>query len=154
MNPRAENAFDRAWSVIVLFVALVAVGITAPAAIACDYPAKLVRVTDGDTIEVEVAVWPSLTVRASLRLAGLNAPESRGAVSACEREAGLKAKAFSERFLRERQGPLTVNVAGPDKYGRMLGRARMGAEDLGSALLAAGLARPYAGGRRAPWCAP
>ena len=82
------------------------------------------------------------------------APESRGAVSACEREAGLKAKAFSERFLRERPGQLTLSVAGPDKYGRMLGRARMGTEDLGSALLAAGLARPYTGGRRAPWCAP
>jgi endonuclease YncB( thermonuclease family) len=52
------------------------------------------------------------------------------------------------------EGPATIGEVGLDKYGgRMLAAAyanRSG--DVSTALLEAGLARRYSGGRRQPWC--
>ena len=36
------------------------------------------QVKDGDTELLDVALWPWLTKRISLRLAGVNTPENRG----------------------------------------------------------------------------
>lgn len=120
-------------------------------AAAADYPATLVRVVDGDTLIVSVEVWPDVMVRATLRVAKINTPESRGAgISACELELGARAKDFTTAFVRA--GRITVAVKQHDKYGRVLADVLVDDKDLGSALLAADLARPYAGERRGPWC--
>ena len=42
------------------------------------YRAMVVRVLDGDTVEVDVWLWPGLVQRIKLRLAGVNTPEKRG----------------------------------------------------------------------------
>jgi len=117
------------------------------------YSAKVLRVIDGDTVQVAVAIWPGLSQVTKLRLAGVNTPEKRGKVSDCEKRAGRAATAFTQAFLR---GARTVMVSGirPGKYaGRMLGSIQVNGRSLEQALLAAGHARPYRGGRRQPWCA-
>ena len=48
------------------------------------YRATIVRVIDGDTVEAEIDLGFDVHVRQTLRLAGINAPEPRGAT----REAG------------------------------------------------------------------
>lgn len=41
------------------------------------YKAELVRVVDGDTIDITIELWPGLTQRARIRLEGVNTPEKR-----------------------------------------------------------------------------
>ena len=115
------------------------------------YTATVVRVVDGDTVEVEVALWPGLVQRISLRLEGVNTPEKRGA-PLCEKIAASQAEAFTRRFLRLGQSVVVSGVRLGKYAGRVLGRLAVDGKDLGTALVAAGLARPYAGGKREPWC--
>jgi len=128
------------------------VAIAAPPSV--PYPARVVRVIDADTLDLDVAVWPDITVRTRVRLAGVNAPESGGAgVTACELAAGRRAKAYTEQWVRlSRTDSLAVTITGTDKYGRTLGRIVAGNRDLAEQLVGTGHARRYAGGRRAPWC--
>ena len=117
------------------------------------YPATLVRVIDGDTVVLDVALWPGLVQRIHLRLEGVNTPEKRGkSITACEKAAAARASAFTTRVLRKAR---TISISGIrlGKYaGRVLGHLMADGQDLGRALIAAGLARPYAGGKRAAWC--
>lgn len=117
------------------------------------YPATVVRVIDGDTVELDVQLWPGLVQRINLRLAGINTPESRGRhLSACEREAARAATTFTLKFLEDAD-TLHVHDIRLGKFaGRVLGRIRAHGKDLGAALVGAGLARPYDGGHRGPWC--
>jgi|GEM_PF-394532 len=115
------------------------------------YPARLVRVIDGDTVEVDVALWPGLVQRIHVRLDGVNTPEKRGA-SACEKAAGLRATAFTQNLLGQARRLILSGVRS-DKYGgRVLGRIHADGKDLADALLAAGLAKPYHGEKRGAWC--
>jgi len=139
------------WLILPVFFSLIA-----PAQSSDDYgpyPAKVLRVIDGDTVQIEVALWPGLSQRTKLRLAGVNTPEKRGQkVSDCEKRAAHAAAAFTKRFLEESQA-VTVSHIRPGKYaGRMLGSIYADGKSLARALLDAGHARPYRGGRRQPWC--
>lgn len=49
-----------------------------------EYHATIVKVIDGDTLSVSVALWPGLTAEYSVRQRGIDAPELRR--SACEEE--------------------------------------------------------------------
>lgn len=114
------------------------------------YSAEVVRVIDGDSIVLNVAIWPGLTKQISLRLDKVNTPEKRGAPE-CEKIAAAKATEFTKAWLGN--GNVTVSGVHLGKFaGRALGRISRGGEDLGEALVAAGLARPYDGGRRETWC--
>lgn len=114
-------------------------------------PAELVRVVDGDTVLVSARIWLGQRVTVSVRLAGIDAPEMRGRC-ASERARARQARDFLARRLA------AGRIALADiQYGKFAGRvvARLldgDGADLGAALLAAGLARPYAGRRRGSWC--
>ena len=118
-------------------------------------PAQVLRVIDGDTLEVRARIWLGQDVTTLLRLAGIDAPELRGA---CADESALAAEATS--FVIQALGPgdSPPNVALFDvtdgKYaGRVVARVVVtGGRDLGAALIEARLARPYDGGARQPWC--
>ncbi len=114
-------------------------------------PAELVRVVDGDTVLVNARIWLGQRVTVSVRLAGIDAPELRGRCDA-ERAQARRARDFLIRRL-EPGGIALADI----HYGKYAGRvvARLldnNGADLGAALLAAGLARPYAGRRRQSWC--
>jgi micrococcal nuclease len=113
--------------------------------------ANLVRVVDGDTVEVLARIWPDHYVETLVRLADIDAPELRGR---CAEEIALaeRAKARLAALLAGNRLQL-VDV----HYGKYAGRvvARVLTEDgrdVAQILLAEKLARPYAGGRRAFWC--
>ena len=114
-------------------------------------PALVTAVIDGDTLEVKARIWLGQEVTTRVRLAGIDAPEAR---SDCAQEQILAVRAVA--LLKDRLGDPAVQLYDITygKYaGRILARVETAdGEDLGRALLAAGLARPYAGGRRAPWC--
>ena len=115
------------------------------------YSAEVVRVIDGDTVELDVALWPGLVQRIHLRLDGVDTPEKRGA-SLCEKILARRASEFTLRFFRLGRTVLVSGVRIGKYAGRVLGRIAVDGRDLGEALVAAGLARPYAGGAREPWC--
>ena len=113
--------------------------------------AHLVRVVDGDTIEVLARIWPDHYVETLVRLAGIDAPELHGRC-ADEIAQAERAKARLAALLAGERLQL-VDV----RYGKYAGRvvARVltaDGTDVAQTLLREKLARSYDGGRRAPWC--
>lgn len=115
--------------------------------------ADVLRVLDGDTFEAQVHVWPGIDITTKVRLRNIDAPELR---ARCQEER-TKAEAAREALrLILTEGDIMVMRVGLDKYGgRVLADAGTRATpDIGAALLARGLVRPYGGGRRESWCDP
>ena len=84
------------------------------------YQAEVLRVIDGDTIELNVHVWLQLTQKIKLRLIKINTPEKRGkGVSDCEKSAAQKATNFTQKFLKGAKFVAVDNV----KHGKYAGRA-------------------------------
>ncbi|MCW5771414.1 MAG: nuclease [Rhodospirillaceae bacterium] len=115
--------------------------------------ARLLRVVDGDTIEVLAGIWPDHYVEARVRIAGIDAPELRGRCAA-EVERALAAKERVSALLAA--GRLQLRDVHYGKYaGRVVARVLTeDGRDVAALLLADKLARPYGGGRRAGWCDP
>jgi endonuclease YncB( thermonuclease family) len=114
-------------------------------------PADVLRILDGDTFEARVHVWPGIDITTKVRLRNIDTPELR---ARCPEER-VKAEAAREalRVLLE-EGDVMIMRVRLDKYGgRVVAEAgtRM-TPDVGAAMIAQGLARPYAGGRRESWC--
>lgn len=80
---------------------------------------NIVKVVDGDTVDVEIDLGFSLTKKERVRLAGIDTPESRTR-NLIEKEYGLEAKAYLEDLLENSQN-LIVKTEKDGKYGRMLG---------------------------------
>lgn len=143
-----------------LLVALILLGLSGASAkedaLDGPVPALVTAVIDGDTLQVRARIWLGHEVATRVRLAGIDAPEARGR---CPQEKRLAAEA--KAFVAGKLGltddrPVTVRLM-DIRYGKYAGRvlARVelrGGEDLGGALLAAGLAQPYDGRRRRSWC--
>lgn len=115
-------------------------------------PADVLDVVDGDTIAVRATIWLGQAVETHVRLEGIDTPELRGRCPQ-ETERAEAARALARRLLADGRARLLDVQA--DKYGGRV-RARVmtstGA-DLAQSLLDAGLARPYHGEKRQPWCA-
>lgn len=136
---------------LALGVALLAAGASsAPERLPGPVPARLVRVVDGDTVEVVASIWLGQEVRIGVRLDGIDAPELRGRCAGERTAARVAAVTLAELAA----GPLSlVDV----RYGKFAGRvvARLldaGGRDLGAELVRRGHARAYGGGTRAGWC--
>ena len=116
------------------------------------HPAEVLRVIDGDTFEAKVHLWPGLDVTTRVRLRGIDAPELK-ARCAEERSKAEAARNALKAMLD--QGEVGVMRVTLDKYGgRVVADASTHATpNVSTALLNAGLARPYSGGRRQSWCA-
>jgi endonuclease YncB( thermonuclease family) len=112
--------------------------------------ATVERVIDGDTIEVRADIWLGQSLLIRVRIDGVDAPELE---ARCPEE---RVRALASRdFLVRRLTGSTVKLSriAYDKYGaRVRARVADAQGDLAEALLTAGLARPYYGGRREPWC--
>ncbi len=119
-------------------------------------PARVTTILDGDTLEVRARVWLGQEVITRVRLDGVDAPELTGNCGA-ERDQAARARDFLVRrlaFAPNRPAEVVLRDIRLGKFaGRVLARVETaGGEDLGQGLIAAGLARPYTGGRRRGWC--
>ena len=100
--------------------------------------AAVERVVDGDTVRVRVAIWLDQEIRVAVRLADVDAPELFRPECPGEKARAQSAKAFVETFLEGREVMLHDIRRG--KYaGRVAARIEADGEDLGRALVAAGL---------------
>ena len=115
--------------------------------------ATVTRVVDGDTIDVEVAVWPGLFARTAIRLVGMDAPELFH--PRCPEEQALAQHARDSLVALLPPGR-QVWLLRPhtDKFGgRMDARVLLSdGTDIAERQIAAGLAKPYGGGTRSDWC--
>jgi len=116
------------------------------------YPADVLRVIDGDTFEARVHVWLGLDVTTKVRLRGIDAPELR---ARCAEELQKADAARGALIALLAEGDVAVSNVGPDKYGgRVVADAgTRRTPNISQAMLAAGHARRYDGGRRETWCA-
>ena len=77
-----------------IFILLLLLPSWLPADSYTSYSATVVEVIDGDTIQLDVDIWPGLTQRISLRLNRIDTPEKRGSPT-CEKELAKKATEFT-----------------------------------------------------------
>jgi micrococcal nuclease len=110
--------------------------------------ATVEKVIDGDTLLVRATIWPGHSVRVSVRLRGIDAPEMKSRCAG-ERAAARRAKYALAALVGD--APVTMTTISGDKYfGRVLADVAGERETpLAKALLSGGFVRPYRGGRRA-----
>ena len=93
------------------------------------YSAKLIRVIDGDTVDVDIDLGFDLSIRQRLKLFGVDTPDSRSADPAVKQK-GLEAKQrLTEVLPREFKITTILNKRG--KYGRVLGTVFVKDRDTG-----------------------
>ena len=115
------------------------------------YKAKLDRVVDGDTIDVNIDLGFDISVHKRVRLAGINAPESR-TKDLEEKKKGLASKARLIELLDK--GDLVVESKELGKYGRVIGDLTIYPDNLdlpiniNETLVKEGYAVEYDGGKR------
>ena len=107
---------------------------------------EVVRVIDGDTVDVIIDLGFSLTKKERVRLAGIDAPESR-TTDLQVKEFGLDAKEFLERRLADCPS-LWVKTEKDGKYGRMLGWIMCGQMNINEEMVSRGYAWQYDGGSK------
>lgn len=122
--------------------------------------ADLLRIIDGDTFEARIRIWFGQDVTVLVRIAGIDAPELAGG---CEAERVKAERAGQELASLLLSGRIVLRDLTLDKYGgRVVARVfieddaahpRHPATDAAAVMLAGGHVRPYAGKRRAGWCA-
>ncbi len=102
-------------------------------------------VVDGDTFWLD---------REKIRIADIDTPETHP--PRCAREADLGERATTRLRSLLNSGPFSLHPANDgrshDHYGRRLAIVTRNGSSLGQMLVSEGLARPYSGGPRQPWC--
>lgn len=107
---------------------------------------EVVKVVDGDTIDIIIDLGFDLTKKERVRLVGIDAPESR-TKDLEEKELGLEAKEFLERRVSECEN-LWVATEKDGKYGRMLGTIWCGVTNINEEMVSRGYAWEYDGGTK------
>ena len=109
-----------------------------------EYRGRIRRVIDGDTVEAEIDPGFHVTFTVTLRLAGINAPETKGA----ERPRGLAATRFLDSLITDLTSgtrELTVRTQKDvtEKYGRYLAVLIAGDVNLNDRMRTGGHAVPF-----------
>ena len=116
------------------------------------YRAKVVRVIDGDTVDVDVdlgfGIWQK---NERVRIMGIDTPESRTR-NKIEKKFGLAAKAKLKSILgKDTVLKTTINKKGVDmkgKFGRVLGDFLQNDKSVAKIMCETGHAVPYFGGNK------
>ena len=112
--------------------------------------AEVIRIVDGDTFEVSARIWLGEAVDVRVRIEGIDAPELHARCAEEFRRAEAARDYLSQRIAG---GEVELSDVRYDKYGgRIRAVVRDGGGNVGEAMIAAGLARPYHGERRRSWC--
>ena len=115
------------------------------------HPAEVLRVLDGDTSRRACNLWPGLDITTRVRLRGIDAPEMKARCADERVKAEAARDALSAILTKARsvsRRSRSTNMAA----GSIADASTRTTPDVSAALLEAGLARRYAGGRRDSWC--
>jgi endonuclease YncB( thermonuclease family) len=118
------------------------------------YDAKIVRVSDGDTIVIAAPFLPApLKPELAVRIFGVDTPE-KGHRAQCpqENEQALVASKFTTQAIAGAKKHQVI-IYGWDKFGgRILGDILVDGQSIRSGLIANGHAREYYGDAKQSWC--
>ena len=117
------------------------------------FPAQVLAVIDGDTVEARITIWPDHDIVTRVRIAGIDAAEMS---ATCTEERAMAAVSRTALAGMVAGTGLQVADVRRDKYaGRVVARLIDGnGADIGTRMLKDGYAIAYDGGRRQPWCTP
>lgn len=109
----------------------------------------ILAVTDADTFKVRCPIWPGIIIEESIRVRGVDAPESTARADCPqETELGQKAKEFAH-MLKE----ISVTNISPDKYNRFVADVYVNNKKWADILIKNGFGVAYDGGTKSkPWC--
>jgi endonuclease YncB( thermonuclease family) len=116
------------------------------------YEWQILRVIDGDTIEIKNECFPT-ELKLSVRVNSVDTPE-KGSRAKCEREAKLaeKASKFTKQFIGKNKTATFRNIKW-DKYGgRLLADVEINGKSLAGELVKNNYAKLYDGKKKASWC--
>ncbi len=84
------------------------------------YKVEILRVVDGDTVDVRLDLGFNVWHKCRVRMVGINAPESRTR-DLEEKARGLAAKEWLKLMLHDEMYDIQMQSEGTGKYGRVLG---------------------------------
>ena len=103
------------------------------------YRAKVVKVVDGDTIDVDIDLgFYTMLRKQRIRPKGIDAPEPRGK----ERFAGLESKAWLKDEIEGKEIEIVTFKNAKGKYGRWLGVIYMNRQNINQLMIEKELAVP------------
>lgn len=110
---------------------------------------EVIKIVDGDTVDLGIDLGFDLTVKIRMRLAGIDAWESRTR-DLEEKKKGLAAKIRLKEMCEAafEKGTLKIITKEKEKYGRYLGVLYARGRSLNDALVKEGHAHFYDGGKR------
>ena len=143
---------------LLILLALPALAFAQKAPTGVTYDAKILRITDGDTVVIAAPFLPApLKPELAVRVYGVDTPE-KGFRAQCESEKqrGEAASAFTKKAIESAAatgGKFQATLYGWDKFGgRVLGDILVNGQSLRAALIANGFAREYYGEAKQSWC--
>ena len=109
-----------------------------------EYRAKLIKIIDGDTIDVKIDLGFGISLKKRVRLFGINAPETRSR-DKDEVKAGKKTLGRLAAILALANGEFELVTHGDGKFGRCLGEifVKDHSESVNQVLINEGLAEVY-----------
>ena len=109
------------------------------------YNVEILRIVDGDTVDVRVDLGFNVCYKCRVRLVGINAPESRTR-DLEEKSRGLAAKQWLIDKLEFKE--VEMQSHGVGKYGRVLGELYVNKVNINKLMVKEGHAEEYDGGKR------
>ena len=116
------------------------------------YEWEILRVIDGDTLEIKNECFPK-ELKLSVRVLGIDTPE-KGSRAKCDKEAKLaeQASKFTKQFVGKNKKASFRNIKW-DKYGgRLLADVEINGKSLAGELVKNNYARSYDGKKKGSWC--
>tara|TARA_Y100001972_G_C7506968_1_gene256351 strand:- start:25 stop:369 length:345 start_codon:yes stop_codon:yes gene_type:complete len=111
------------------------------------YKVEVLRIVDGDTVDVRIDLGFNVWHKCRVRLMGINAPESRTRDKE-EKKRGLAAKQWLIDTLEEAESDIEMQSHGVGKYGRVLGELFTKDGNINKIMVREGHAVKYDGGKR------
>ena len=137
-----------------MIIFLILILLASPAHAQEFYVYKPVKITDGDTIKLDVSKESPLIKKLglSVRIKGIDTPE-KGSKAKCDKEnaLGQQATKFTTDLVGNKE--LLLSEVKNDKYGgRIVANVKVGGVDIAQELLKKGFARVYNGEKKKSWC--
>ena len=137
-----------------MIIFLILILLASPAHAQEFYVYKPVKITDGDTIKLDVSKESPMIKKLglSVRIKGIDTPE-KGSKAKCDKEnaLGQQATKFTTNLVGNKE--LLLSDVKWDKYGgRIVANVKVGGIDIAEELVKKGLARVYNGEKKKSWC--
>ena len=112
-----------------------------------EYSATLVKIVDGDTVDVLIDLGFNISKKERVRLLGIDTPES-ATKDLVEKKLGIEAKAYTSNWFAKNTR-FKLQTTKEDKYGRILGVfTGLDGKTLNTRLVDEGYAWAYDGGTK------